>query len=61
MDKKKKQKRKSTPEAQYDKNEEWVKTHIKQFGEDPSFFWNIWEHSLVYINMSEVILGAGGH
>ena len=36
--KKKKQKRKSIPEAQYDKNEEWVKTHIKQFGEEPSFF-----------------------
>ena len=33
-----KQKRKLIPAAQYDKNEAWVQTHIKQFGEEPSFF-----------------------
>lgn len=38
MNKKKKRKRKPIPAAQYDKNEEWVQTHIKQFGEEPSFF-----------------------
>ena len=34
----KKKKRKPIPAAQYDKNEEWVQTHIQQFGEEPSFF-----------------------
>lgn len=36
MVKKKKQKPILAP--QYDKNEKWVQTHIKQFGEEPSFF-----------------------
>lgn len=34
----KKKKSKPIPVAQYNKNEEWVQTHIKQFGEEPSFF-----------------------
>ena len=36
----KEEKQKPIPAAQYDKNEEWVQTHIQQFGEEPSFFWN---------------------
>lgn len=38
MDQKKKQKQKPIQTARYDKNEEWVKTPIKQFGEEASFF-----------------------
>ncbi len=36
MGKKKKQKPSQPPH--YDKNEEWVKDYVKQFGEEPSFF-----------------------
>ena len=52
--KKKKQKRKPIPAAQYDKKEKWVQTHIEQFGEEPSFFWNIRQDSLVGSNSQEV-------